>query len=206
MIKNIIFDLGNVILKDSPSIVLEESKMLCENYNIIKSKFFDNWNELDLGNETLKEHLDNCGFDFYINENIKEILLNYYKYRPFNNEVIELMKNLKSSKYNIFILSNNNKEAYKYLKKLPIFNFVDGWIVSCDYHIMKPNKDIYIKLFQTFNIIPEECFFIDDKEENINVAKTLGMEGFIFDVKNQGLDKLNESLKKNNINIVGKKK
>ena len=60
MIKNIVFDLGNVILKDSPSVVLENSKISYENCQIIKSKFFDNWNELDLGNETLKEHLDNC--------------------------------------------------------------------------------------------------------------------------------------------------
>ena len=202
MIKNIIFDLGNVILKDSPSVVLENSKILYKNYQIIKSRFFDNWNELDLGNETLREHLDNCRFDFYIDESIREILLNYYKYRPFNNEIVELMNNLKSNKYNIFILSNNNKEAYEYLKKIPIFKSVDGWIVSCDYHILKPNKEIYIKLFQTFNISPEECFFIDDKKENVNIAKTLGMKGFTLDIKNHGLDKLIENLKENKINLI----
>lgn len=58
MIKNIVFDLGNVILKDSPSVVLENSKISYENFQTIKSRFFDNWIELDLGNETLKEHLD----------------------------------------------------------------------------------------------------------------------------------------------------
>ena len=199
MIKNIIFDLGNVILKDSPSVVLKNLKISSGKCQIIKNKFFDNWSELDLGNQTLKEHLNNCKFVFNIDESIKEILLNYYKYRPFNNEVIELINHLKSNKYNIFILSNNNKEAYEYLKKLPIFKSVDGWIVSCDYHIVKPNKEIYIKLFQTFNISPEECFFIDDKEENINVARTLGMKGFTLNIKNHGLDKLNKILKENNI-------
>ena len=201
MIKNIIFDLGNVILKDNPSIVLENSKELDKNCLIIKKKFFDNWNELDLGNETLEEHLNNCELDFPIDKSLRETLLNYYKYRPFNNEVIELMNNLKNNKYNIFILSNNNKEAYEYLIKLPIFKSVDGWIVSCDYHIIKPNKEIYIKLFETFNIKPEECFFIDDKDENINVAKTLGMKGFTLDIKNQGIDKLIENLKENNITL-----
>ncbi len=93
MIKNIIFDLGNVILKDSPSGILENLKS--ENWQIIKSKFFDNWNELDLGGETLKEHLDNCRFAFQVDETIREILLNYYKYRPFNREIIELMNDLK---------------------------------------------------------------------------------------------------------------
>lgn len=200
MIKNIVFDLGNVILKDNPSIVLENLKELDKKSRlIIKRKFFDNWNELDLGNETLEEHLNNCKFNFPIDENVRETLLNYYKYRPFNDEVIKLMNNLKNNKYNIFILSNNNKEAYEYLTKLPIFKSVDGWIVSCDYHIIKPNKEIYIKLFETFNIKPEECFFIDDTEENINMAKKLAMKGFILDIKNQGLDKLIENLKENNI-------
>ena len=157
MIKNIIFDLGNVILKDTPSVVLENLKISDEIYKIIKCKFFDNWNKLDLGKETLKEHLDNCGIDFTIDDEIREVLLNYYKYRPFNNEVIELMNNLKNNEYNIFILSNNNKEAYEYLIKLPIFKSVDGWIMSCDYHIIKPNKEIYIKLFEAFNIKPAEC-------------------------------------------------
>ena len=132
MIKNIIFDLGNVILKDNPSIVIENLELSNETYHSIKSKFFDNWNELDLGNETLEEHFNNCGFKFPIDDSVKERLLNYYKYRPFVNEVIELMNNLKSNNYNIFILSNNNKEAYDYLVKLPIFEVVNGWIVSCD--------------------------------------------------------------------------
>ena len=114
MIKNIIFDLGNVILKDNPSIVLENLKELDErNRLIIKRQFFDNWIELNLGNKTLEEHFNNCKFKFPINESAREILLNYYKYRPFNDEVIELLNNLKNNKYNIFILSNNNKEAYK---------------------------------------------------------------------------------------------
>lgn len=96
MIKNIIFDLGNVLLKDNPSIVLENLKELDErNRLIIKRQFFDNWNELDLGNETLEEHLNNCKFKIPINESVRKILLNYYKYRPFNDEVIELMNNLK---------------------------------------------------------------------------------------------------------------
>ena len=182
MIKNIIFDLGNVILKDTPSVVLENLKISDEIYKIIKCKFFDNWNKLDLGKETLKEHLDNCGIDFTI-----------------DNEVIELMNNLKSNMYNIFILSNNNKEAYNYLVKLPIFEAVDGWIVSCDYNIIKPDKKIYIKLFENFNIKPEESFFIDDKAENIKVAEQLGMKGFVLDWKNQGIYELVGSLKENDI-------
>lgn len=201
MIKNIVFDLGNVILKESPSIVLENTELTKEEIQNIKNKFFANWKELDLGNETLAEHLNKCGLENYINENVKEKILNYYKYRPFNNDIIELMNTLKNKNYNIFILSNNNKEAYKYLQKLPMFKSVDGWIVSCDYHMLKPNKEIYVKLFENFNVKPEECYFIDDKKENIEIGIMLGMNGFRFDGEIQKLDELMDDMRKNNIEL-----
>ncbi len=201
MIKNIVFDLGNVLLKDSPSIVLENINVSDEIRENIESKFFNNWHNIDLGKETMKEHFKNCKFDFNIDESVQEVLVNYYKYRPFNDEIIELMNKLKRNKYKIFILSNNNKETYEYLKNQPMFKCVDGWIVSCDFHMVKPNKDIYIKLFEVFNIKPEECFFIDDRKENIETAKTLKMSGFTLDFKNQGIDKLIKKLKEKYINV-----
>lgn len=200
MIKNIVFDLGNVILKGNPSIILDNFKESLVNYQNIKNNFFDNFGELDLGNETLLEHLNNCNFDGILENETKELLLNYYKYRPFNNEIIELMNNLKNNGYSIFILSNNNKEAYEYLKGHPILKLVDGWIVSCEYRILKPNEELYNILFDKFNIKPEESIFIDDKEENINIAKKLGMKGFALDI-NKGLNDLIEVLKANNINF-----
>lgn len=199
MIKNVVFDLGNVLLKGDPSIVLEKMKLQDEIFKDIKSRFFENWNYLDLGEESLEEHFNNCKFDFDIDESIREVLLNYFKYRPFNNEMIELMNKLKQNNYKIFILSNNNKEAYNYLKQLPIFECVDGWIVSCDYNVIKPSKDIYIKLFDTFNINPEECYFIDDNIENIEMGLILGMKGFSIDVERQELYELIDDMKANSI-------
>lgn len=196
MIKNIVFDLGNVLLKGNSSIVLDNLDIPNEIRHSIKDKFFNNCNYLDLGEETIKQHFDNCKFDFDIDESIQEILLKYYKYRPFNDETIELMNKLKHNNYKIFILSNNNKETYEYLKQLPVFECVDGWAVSCDYHITKPNKEIYVKLFETFNIKPEECYFIDDNKENIETGKMPGMKGFVL---NKNIDELIDSMKENKI-------
>lgn len=196
MLKNIVFDLGNVLLKGNSSIVLDNLDIPNEIRHSIKDKFFNNCNYLDLGEETIKQHFDNCKFDFDIDESIQEILLKYYKYRPFNDETIELMNKLKHNNYKIFILSNNNKETYEYLKQLPVFECVDGWAVSCDYHITKPNKEIYVKLFETFNIKPEECYFIDDNKENIETGKMLGMKGFVL---NKNIDELIDSMKENKI-------
>lgn len=199
MIKNIIFDLGNVILNDKPSIVLNKIKINSEERKLIENEFFSNWNELDLGNITLEEHLQKCNISIVLKENLKEILTRYYKYRDFNIEVIELMNKLKNNGYQIYVLSNNNKQAYEYLLKLPMFQCVDGWIVSCNYHIMKPDSRLYEILLDKYNLISKESFFIDDKKENVERAKMLGMNGYILDYKSDGVNELIKVMRRNNI-------
>ena len=190
MIKNIVFDLGNVILKGSPNIVLEQIKI-----DKIKNDFFNDWKSLDLGESTLREQLEKCKFDFEIDSEIEEKLLHYYKYRPFNVEILELIKELKNKGYKIYILSNNNKEAEKYLLEIPDFKALDGWIFSCDYQIMKPDSKIYNILFETYNLKPEECFFIDDSRKNIETGNKLGIAGFVLDCEHNGIAELRKELK-----------
>lgn len=196
MIKNIVFDLGNVILKGSPNIVLEQIKIDKKQYESIKNDFFNDWKSLDLGESTLREQLEKCKFDFEIDSEIEEKLLHYYKYRPFNVEILELIKELKNKGYKIYILSNNNKEAEKYLLEIPDFKAFDGWIFSCDYQIMKPDPKIYNILFETYNLKPEECFFIDDSRKNIETGNKLGMAGFVLDHENNGINELKKELEK----------
>lgn len=195
MIKNIVFDLGNVILKGSPNIVLEQIKIDKKQYESIKNDFFNDWKSLDLGESTLREQLEKCKFDFEIDSEIEEKLLHYYQYRPFNVEILELIKELKNKGYKIYILSNNNKEAEKYLLEIPDFKAFDGWIFSCDYQIMKPDPKIYNILFETYNLKPEECFFIDDSRKNIETGNKLGMAGFVLDYENNGIAELCKELK-----------
>lgn len=200
MIKNIVFDLGNVILKDNPSSVLDNIQINNREQKFIEDNFFGHLSELDLGKITLEDHLNNCGLNFMLDEKLHTILLNYYKYRSFNTEIINLMHSLKGNNYGIYILSNNNKETANYLQKLPIFQCVNGWIISCDYNVVKPNKDIYIKLFEKYNLNPKECFFIDDNRENIEASRILGMDGHILNLKSEGIKELIKDMKKNNIN------
>ncbi len=201
MIKNIIFDLGNVILKDKPYVVLDKMQLDKKQYNTIKNNFFSNWEELDRGIVTLEEHLYKSKIEFEIDDKIKYQLENYYKFRPFNIDVVNIAKQLKKNNYKVYILSNNNKEAMKYLINLPLFKDIDGWVASCDYQTLKPDEKLYKILFEKYNLKPEECFFIDDKEENINTGKMLGMNGYVFDYNNHGILGLVNEFEKNNIQI-----
>ena len=63
--------------------------------------------------------------------------------------------------------------------------------------MMKPNEEIDHRLFEKFELIPQECFFIDDSERNIATSRKCGMEGHIFDIND--FQKLTDELKKKNI-------
>ena len=158
MIKNIVFDLGNVILKDTPSIILENLDLTNEDKQKIKEKFFDNWEDVDLGKETLEEHLNNCGLDLStINNNIKEILLNYYKYRPFNNEIIELMHVLKEKKYNL-----NEEELRPYFELSQVIKGVFGLATLLYGITFQENKEIpvYHPDVKTYEVFDQNGSFL----------------------------------------------
>lgn len=203
MIKNIVFDLGNVILMDKPINSLDCLGLSEEDYECIKVNYFWKWKEMDEGRMTLKEHFLSSDIPDRLknDERILERATNYYKYRPFNEEVIDLIEKLRKNGYKIYVLSNNNHETFKYLLTTKLKDLIDEWIVSCDYHIGKPMPEFYNVLFTKCNILPEESFFVDDRENNIQAGKALGMKGHIFNYREDGIQKLVEDLKKNNVKI-----
>ena len=63
---------------------------------------------------------------------------------------------------------------------------------------MKPEPEIYRSLFERFSLKPEECFFIDDREDNIAAGEAFGMKGFLFE---QDIDALKDALRRENIKL-----
>ena len=112
---------------------------------------------------------------------------------------LSLIKLLKEKGYKIYIFSDNNIGVYKYLKSLDKFSDIDGWVISCEYHLVKEDKRFFEALFNTYNLNPSECFFIDNLEENIKMSKSLGMDGHVLDYENYGIEKLVEDLRNRGI-------
>lgn len=197
MIKNIIFDLGGVILKNNPSTIMKNLEINQSDYNIIYKKFFNNLSILDDGYMSLKEYFIQCKLPIELKNKYENVLSTYYKYREYNNEIINIINNLKKNQYKIYILSNNNRETYDYLLNQNTLNNIDGWILSCEYHICKPKPEIYDILLNKYNLKNEECFFIDDSELNINVGKSKGINGTVF----KNIEILINDMKHNEIKI-----
>lgn len=204
MIKNIVFDIGKIILEGSSSSALDYFDISNEDKGLIKKELFNNvrYIDLDYGLLDFKGYFDK--YSYLLPERLHSIayeaLSNSCRLRKMNNEIIDLMSKLKGN-YKLYILSNNSKDVIKYLKSTELNNYIDGWIVSCDYGEVKPYRKIYQILFKTYNIDPKESYFIDDKEENINTSKSLGMMGFVLDWDNNKFEDLINDMIKNGIEV-----
>lgn len=210
MIKNIVFDIGKIILKDTSSSALNYINIADESKKIIKDNIFDEdkFLDLDYGKLDYKSYFDK--YSYLLPDNLKDIayyaLSNSYRLRGVNNNIINLIKELSFKGYNIYILSNNNKDVYNYFKNSNLDKYINGYIVSCFYGLIKPNKEIYNILFDTYKLNPSECYFIDDKKENIEAANKLGMKGFILDWDNNTFEDLVNDMINNNIEVYSNNK
>ena len=91
-----------------------------------------------------------------------------------------LLNRLKNNGYKLYGLSNWCSKVNITIKQYKIFNLLDGYVVSSQVKEIKPDAAIYQHLFKKYSLNPAECFFADDRRENIIGAKAVGMDGVVF--------------------------
>ena len=204
MIKNIVFDIGNVILNFDLNYVLptfttneEEQKFILN--NIINSPEWSKFSQIDTGYLTKEEAIEivKDRTNHTNDELITNFWNNYNDYATVNNNVLNLIKKLKVNNYKVYLLSNINPYTHDFIKPSGLFEIVDGYILSYIEHQVKPYTSIYKTLISRYKLNPKETLFIDDKEENVKTANQLGILG--TSVKPDDYDSIIELLKKQNI-------
>ncbi|MBO6119186.1 MAG: HAD family phosphatase [Lachnospiraceae bacterium] len=185
MIKNIIFDMGNVLIDFNPMQYVgelhlankeEEEKVFKAAYLNFKSIY------MDYGRITEEEFVNHVveGIGEEYRDKIKELIINWHKYLTPIKGMEEIVKELKDKGYKIYLLSNAGFSQHDYWDRIPASKYFDGKVVSCDVGEVKPFREIYEALYKKFNIKPEESFFIDDLIINVFGANRTGMEGYVF--------------------------
>lgn len=205
MIKNIIFDLGNVIISFNQNKIISNFTQKQEEIKYICDEIFHapEWELMDLGNITNDEAIEiiNKRNGYKYQKLTENFLHEWYKKRLFNNDVIKIAKDLSKKGYKLFVLSNMANSTYEYLRKYEFFSLCSGIIISAYEHVLKPDKKIYRLLLERYNLNAEECFFIDDREENIIAGEKIGIKGHVLNREKYGTRKLIEDFNKYSIEI-----
>ena len=142
------------------------------------------WDRLDAGTitdeealrlvcERLPERLHASARDIYYNwiYNIPEI--------PGMSELIREMK--KKFGVKVYLLSNISQYFAEHVDDIKCLNSFDGLVLSSTCGFTKPHREIYDHICSKFALSPEECIFIDDREDNIEGAESYGIKGYLFD-------------------------
>lgn len=200
MIKNIVFDIGNVLVDFGWKPFFEKFNLSDETFNrIVKATVYSPlWSEIDRGvlseDEVLEGFIKN---DPEIEDTIRKLYENFdgllKQYEYTKGMIIDLQQ----QGYKVYCLSNMSYKATRECAKdLNFLDILDGYVLSCDVKMIKPEKGIYEYFLKKYNLKAEECIFIDDLERNIEGAKACGMHGIVFkDLKSMKaeLDEIIES-------------
>ena len=185
MIHHIIFDMGNVLILWSPKKIVARLGLDDEDSEMLIREVFSEmeWVSMDHGTMTQQEGYERicCRLPERLHEAAKACIFDWWK-PPLDPVpgMAELIRELKTLGYTIYLCSNATSTLHKYFDRIPGSEYFDGKIVSEDVKLLKPHHEIYELLFRTFDLKPEECFFIDDSPLNIDGAFAVGMPGTVF--------------------------
>lgn len=198
MIRNIIFDVGKVLVSYEPEAYMRNLGLDEAARAAVNQAMFENplWDQSDKGVMSPEEFLEAfiAGAPEYESEirKIHNTVGNTVELLPY---VMNWIGELKERGYGIYILSNYAENMWNQTRaKLKFLSLVDGAVFSYTCKMLKPEKEIYLYLCEKYELNPEECVFIDDRQVNIEGGQNVGIQGILFENYEQAKVRLDELL------------
>lgn len=190
MIRNLVFDMGNVLVYYDPMRAVRKFVRNEEQAHEVNTAVFvsPEWLMLDMGviseDEALRRMQGRLKTDDE-REAARLCLEHWHEYCMWPVPGMEeLITYLKKEGYGLYLCSNASLRMLKcYKDVIPGIGLFDGVLFSAEVKCIKPQKEMYGHLFDRFDLRPEECFFIDDQPLNIEGGRACGMDGYCFDGK-----------------------
>lgn len=194
MIRNIIFDIGNVLTDFRWRGFLEDKGFEQEMVNRIARASIQSplWNEIDRGVWDTEELMQAfIRTDPEIEEELRKAYDNVTGMVTKRDYAIPWMKELRAKGYRVYYLSNFSEKAYvDCADALGFLDFMDGGILSFQEKVIKPDPEIYRLLLSRYSLEPAESVFLDDTMTNVEAARALGLHGICFQTKEQAEQEL----------------
>ena len=97
-----------------------------------------------------------------------------------NPQMLTYVDCLRQHGYRVAMLSNTTKPRAAFIRDLGLYHHFEPVVLSCDIGVKKPIKEAFILLLGQLGASAGECIMVDDKPENIDAARRLGIDGIVF--------------------------
>lgn len=189
MIKNIIFDLGGVIMTlDHPEAVRRFKALGLANAEEQLDAYTQTgiFGDLEHGKITaedfIREISKQVGHEVSY-EACRHAWLGYCKEVPARN--LTVLQELRSKGYRVILLSNTNPFMMSWVmsdefdgKGHPLSYYMDACYCSYQLGVMKPDETFFRKVMMSEQILPSETLFVDDGPRNVAAASQIGITTF----------------------------
>ena len=184
MIKNILFDMGGVLIRFDQSYFIERLGISGEEASLLIREVFRSieWCQMDRG--VLGEAEAFARIRLRLPENLHDAADKLI--RMWDRPILpipgmeELVARLKEKGYHLFLLSNASRRQPEYWSRVPVARYFEDTLVSSFYGVVKPMPEIYRLAFEKFRIDPAESLFIDDLPLNCEASVLCGMDAIVF--------------------------
>ena len=181
MIKNVIFDIGNVLLKFNRNYLLGNFYQ-GEDFEWLKETIVRDWELMDDDTLSPEKHLEDvlASLPEKYHAIAKGVLTRWEEFMLYNHATSNLVKELKDKGYKLYIISNMTRHFITREDLFPVLKLFDGIVYSAPVKMLKPQPEIYQYMIDKYSLKPTECVFIDDLMENLEAAEKLGMKTFLY--------------------------
>ena len=200
MIKNLVFDLGNVLIEWNSEKILTYFEPEKERQQVLRQVIFESgvWHQTDRGERSLKEACEEvlAQLDVSYHSAVKNILYHWYEVVHVYSGLQERIRLWSDQGYRIYILSTTCEIFYHIEKAglLPIYPLLSGYILSSEVGVVKPEVEIYQKLLKKYGLDPVESVFIDDIQANLDTAAELGFETILSTSETENISAMEDLL------------
>ena len=181
---NIVFDLGGVVFNWQPDAIIRSIFEDTDTQKLVREKVFQHgdWIELDRGSIALEQAIDSGAARTGLPaEDIERLFGAVPRFLTPIEATIELIYALSSTRNSLFVLSNMHLASIVYLEQRHTFwEVFDGIVISSRINMVKPEIQIYEYLLDRYQLKPSNTVFIDDLQENLAAASSIGIQTIRF--------------------------
>ena len=185
MIKNVVFDFGQVLVKFNPAYIVGQFVTDPDDAKMLETVLFDRlyWDPSDAGAISDEDLLAACRerVPERLWEMLPKIYYNWIYNLPEIEGMRELVRELRGKGFHIYLLSNISTYFAAHANEIPCLAEFEDCVFSAVCGKVKPNADIFAYLCGRNGLNPTECVFVDDNPANIAGAEAFGIHGYLFD-------------------------